>query len=741
MALSLSVTKRRPEKLISIPAQHILGEFRNPRVVTLEDAIIEPISKTLMLEPLYNPTNYPWGKASYRLVGSASTNFLDLTQVFGREGKHVCHRVTNDSTEWAAYLEQGAAQIQAFRGFYFAFFWYRPPSSVTYPRLDFFPRLNLNHQHPTTADYLTPIGFRIDGNNNFDVYELGERTLCEWDSEPDPSLDLQYRHELASREQVIGPYNRWLTMWIQPLDEEQFIVSADWLRDGGFLYHSTIEHDFDLFPEGSAGIRSPNGGGAMWQICPCEYETDGHIISQEQTRLVADTTYPTNTLETYMGTNTIAGVSLLDEDDAVISSGDEIDTWKYKVTLQSSDGKDTPRVFRVEIDWQAELEAPAAASEDVSSDVVALSLNIGADSHGREGTLKLRNPNTPGDYDDWLLEPRLRFDCDIHGEDLVTLYSDNPSFEMWRIATQPEREIPIIEWEVSDRWRLLYDEIIVDAEDYGGQQLSVAITNLLTWAGWESADLDIDTCTVTLPDEKKGGRARNRPPDGARVADVLQQWHRDYAANWTMRISRDNKFQFKEPGTVSIGRTFYRSLSEGSSIYDAAYQDWTDGGAAPEDEPQASDYAYAVEKGMKVTVNTRDFYNEIWVVGEDERTGKPITALHLDPQSMNDPTYENYVGQRKLAIYVNPALNRQDKVDWVLAELVKFAGDLRKQVAFKARFDPTLLPNDYIKIHGMSETWRVLTVNPPIERGNVVPRLDRTIHCDYVAEEWPTEAT
>ena len=396
-------------------------------------------------------------------------------------------------------------------------------------------------------------------------------------------------------------------------------------------------------------------------------------------------------------------------------------------------------MFRVEIDWQAELEEPALAQVDVSADVIGLSLNIASDSHGREGTLKLRNPNTPGDYDDWLLEPRLRFDCEIHGEDLVVLYSDNPVFDMWAIATQPDRQIPIIEYEVSDRWRLLYDEIIVDPQDYGGKQLSDAITELLEWCGWEAADLDIDECTVTLPDEKKGGRAKSRPPDGARVADVLQEWHRDYAANWTMRISRDNKFQFKSPGSVTISRTFYRSLSEGATAYDAAHQEWEDESGEPEDEPQSSDYQYAVEKQFRVVVNTRDFYNEIWVVGEDERTGKPLTALYIDPQSMNDPTYENYVGQRKLALYVHPALNRQDKVDWVLAELVKFAGTLRKTATFKARFDPTLLPYDFIKIHGMSETWRLLSVRPPLERGNTIARLDRTVHCEYVAEEWPTE--
>lgn len=754
MPLSLSAVRRRPERLVSEPAQCLLGEFRNPRGYALGGAIIEPHSNCVMLEPVFNPADYAWGIDDYKFAGATADEFLEVEYVFGQPGTHIMRTITNDATPWAAQLASDGPTIASFRGIWISFFWWRPLATMKYADVDFWPRIDHTVINTATGGGLAPIMFSIDGNFNFDVFEVPWTTEQEWIDAPLEELWWpypDYRHALHSRERSIGPYNRWLTMWVQPIDEMQFVVSADWLEGGGFLYRSQHEHEFDLFPEGGAGIRLDAGGAVAWQICPCEYKTVGNLMSDLQTRAIVNTRYPDIRTKEYLGHDGSAvDVILVDGSGEEIIEGDEIDTWAFAAKLSSANGYDTPRLFAVEVDWDVAVTEPEADVVDISADVMSFDLGLSADDHGRSGKLRLRNPGTPGEYDDWLQEAVQQIDLSIHGTALAKVFTQNPKFAMWLIGTQPEREIPVIEFDIVDTWGRLETEIVKDGRDYAEWNLSDAIEDLLLRAGFAEEDLDIDPLAFQLPRNTNGESSGSRPSDGMRLSELLTQWHDEYASTWIMRIDAAGKFLFKQPGAVEVARVFYRSLTEGNEVYQVEHEAWqeawdawaADPESLPEDEPVEpllADYTYAVEKQLDVTVNTRDFFNEIWVIGLDERTQKPVIASYIDLMSMGDPTYENYVGQRRLMIYVNSALNRQNQVEWALEEFRKAYGVLRREVVFSARFDPLLLPGDYVRIHGMPETWKLLDVNPDFSRGNVVPRLDRTVHCQYTAREWPDE--
>jgi len=736
MALSLTVTKRRPQRHIDEPAQSVLGEPRNPKLMTLDNVIVEPLSKCMMLSPIYAPENYEWGYDAYTYTGTGVTSddFMTLDYVFGRAGKHVMRREVNSTTAWSARLSS-SLPIAAFRGTYINFFWWRPPSSVEAPNFDIFPRVCLGVNHPTGGGTFSPFGLRIDGDNNLNVYESQHRTVAEWQADPTGyTMPLVYSHALESRERVIGPYNRWLTMWVQPLDTTKFLVKADWLTDGGFIFTSDVEREYDLFPEGSAGINMASGGGAMWQITPCEYETSGTAISQPNTRLVPSVTYPDISTEKYDGADTSVAVTLLDDEDVLIADGDMIESWKYDAALTGL-GTDTPRVFRVNVEWDATLTALEAEEVDVSANVMDIQVNLSADNHGREGTLVLRNPGTPGDYDSWVIDPLLEFNINLHGEDLMVAFGENPSFDLYKIGSDTDRAVPIVSWEIGDAWRQVQQAIVKDSPDYADMALSAAITKALKGAGWRTADLDIDECTFKIPKTDYGDKATSRAAEGIRLSEQLSRWQEDYARTWDLSVTRAGVIQFKEPGAITIARTFYMSRTQGAAAYVAAVAKYDDEGG---DEPVEGDYAYYVEKGLRIGVNTRDYRNEIWVVGFDPRKSRSLVAVFMDPRSMKDPTYENYVGQRRLLIYANSELNRQDAVNWVLAEWKKFYATLRKQTTFRARLDPLLLPGDYVMIEGLTPTWKIQHISIPVARGNVAPRVDQTVHVDYSVVEWPT---
>jgi len=731
----LSVIKKKPNRLVLKPNQTVIsspGE-KETEIWVYEDAVVEPLSKCVMLEPIYSPQNYMWGLGAYTF--SDPEEFTILENVYGRQGIHVMRRDFADASPWYASLSPSLS-IEAYRGVYLGLFWARPNASVIVPNLDILVRFSPNILHPSGACW-TPIAFRMVSEGYLDVYEAHWRTITEWQEDPEgTSLRRAYRHPMESRERNIGPYNKWLTMWIQPLDEKQFLVRADWLLNGGFVYKSSIEREYDLFPDGGVAIRSYVGGGAAWQFCPCEYATSGYILSEVKSRSVEDTVLPTTTISGYVPASTVATVDLYTPEGETLTSGVPFTQWRYKLSL-SGNGQDTPRVFGVTFDWEAEISEAEQEPEDVSDDVIEIQISMSKDNITREGSLVIRNPaqsENCGKYDRWLQEPYVMFDIDINNEDFAVVYGENPSFNAF--STQKDLLAPTIEYRIRDGWSILDYAIVKDSPDYGGMKLSDAIKRALTDIGFFESDLDIDECTFELPKEDNGQRTVSRAADGIKLSELLVRWHDDFASNWKMGFTRDGKFQFKSPSEPVVSRTFYLSRAQAEMSYNRDIEKYNEEGG---EEPNPEDYQYFVGRNMNITLNTKDFRNELWVIGLDKTTGKPIISSYIDSRSMNDPTYENYVGQRRLLIYVNGSLNTEELTNWVLAEWKKFYCVVRRNISFTARFDPLLSPGDYIKIDGISGLWRLESIGVAITRDNIVPRLGQIINTQYTAVEWPEQ--
>lgn len=717
--IDMSVKIRPPQSIISRNVEaYCSSPADNWRNFVFSNTYVDDFSQCVMLKHSNNPEKYPWGKGDYDLSPNADTKWIEASDVNSRGGKSIGWSGTPLNTPWTIYT---STNIDMLRGVNVSILWHRSSGEVN-PSIEIFPRINTSVT--TTINGRTygfcPFHFQIDSENNFIVKEYPYDDYTAFNTAADTSLLQEvYSHALVTSPTGLG--SKWMRFWIQPLSSSDLLVTSNVLSGGGFVYRSALEREnINMFPRGKTGVRCLSGGLSQVQITPTDYEETGTFMGDVIFKQETNDEYPTvNVFGWSKSTgfldnvvipagSSVGGISFKIINPATMeeipaTGTPEFGSFMYKITMEA-DGNVTPVVNDVVCTFEQELGTDLSDEIDVSEDVISIRDNDSSEFAGYSADIVIRN--TDGIYNNIALRPANEIDVDIDGVDRAVLYTLNPSYEMFSTPMQGALKL---EWACGDGFELLKNTLVFAHPPYDGQLVSSAITDFAKRVGIPEAKLDIaETTGVYLPKKRYNEDFQFKPVDGSTAFDFLQQLQEWFTGVWTLRFSGDGKLTLEDTSSVVIAKTYYMTPTAGQ---------------------------FQVYQKPKVELMHDQFYNEIWVVGKDYRSGKSITAAYVNKPSQSDQSADDYVGKRNLMIVVT-RINSQEILNWICSELTKFHGVIRARMTFKTKFDPSIRVGNYIKINEFASTWKIQSVSTNIE--HTTEDQNGNVHdCEITAIQWP----
>lgn len=344
--------------------------------------------------------------------------------------------------------------------------------------------------------------------------------------------------------------------------------------------------------------------------------------------------------------------------------------YKYTATLSTTNPKRTPYLRAVRLDFGPTNRTATGANVAVDEYIREIEERLSEDDTTRE--LRFLARNLDGLLDSYRDRANLPVQLRVAGNLRFVGVSDVPQALLGR----PEW----LEVQCVDRWRKLQNALLTDAETYDGQSHTEVVTKVCQRAGLPEDELDIAGDDYPLP-ESEDSSPLWQPQNGQSAADFILMV-RDNFSGWRVGFKSDGKFFYQPVPTSTDPEAFFHSATQ-----------------AAEEGGGASAHHYPIY-GLHRVVDQSQHRNEIWVVGEDQATGEVLAANYTDFSSMNDPTYRFYVGERRVLVYIDPALNTQAAVNWVCRTLADRYARFRIYAAFESEFDGVLVPGDAIQVDG-----------------------------------------
>jgi len=646
------------------------------------------------------------------------------------------------TTPWSVYTANDPEHhLARNQGVIFSFTWHRPAVD-TAPGLRFYPRVDPTRyiQSGNFYFYFSPFSLVIDSDLRLRVYEYPHDTYDPWVANYQVVMTEVYRHPLVVNAETLA--DKWHTLWVQPVSNDEVRVISDILLDDGFLYRSTVTRsNIPMTPIGVAGVSSNQGGIGSVNICPLTVTGTGSFKGQTQSKSASDTTYPSLKVfgwsPTIVANNGDLDNQLVDPDTGYggitykvysvatvggvetetlvpTTGGPEFKDFKVEVTLTPTLNV-SPSVNDIVVDFAETTQTNTDPSVDVSADVVALQESVSSDFGSARTKIQIRNQN--GIYNALAERPVNEIDFDIAGVDRATLFTLNPSYDWFKT---PRQSALTLDWECGDGFAYLQRELCVQHPPYDGMLLSDALTEFIGRLGFGADRLDIDaTPDVYLPKKRGKDNYLFKPEDGSCAADFLRQLHEWFRSAWTCRFDGDGKFCFKDASALTVARTYYPA-----SLY----------------KPTPDDYV--IYGDAKVELMHDQFYNEIWVVGKDPRDGRPMVVTRQNLPSQTDKNAADYVGRRLLLIAITK-INRLDYLTDILTEYWKHLGVIRSRITFNTRVDPNLHEQDFISIYGVAHLWRVECITNDVQVENTASSVINSTTpvirgAQITAIQWPT---
>lgn len=410
-------------------------------------------------------------------------------------------------------------------------------------------------------------------------------------------------------------------------------------------------------------------GQAIVQMAPMRYATAGTIYSAAQMMRFAPGTVG-GSVTMYSGTPGYGTVSVAG---TIVTAGGS--AWgtadtvaRCRVTL-AGNGIASPWVYGARADWDATLGTVPAAP------LVATVLT--------RQQARLTVDETPGEV---RLEFGVAYPETLEGSalPLARTLSNRPvqlqlgGTTIWRGRTEAPRwqeacsdEARTLTLTARDYWAVLERYRMAEPTPLDGLNLGSAVASLVQMAGFGTAQLDIGSVDFTLPrsDSESRGEWALIPKVGDTPAEWLTRIHEDYAATYMMGWAPSATgpvFRFKSPdamGSASVGTV---RLTVGTL--------------------DASNVARSID-----TQTLPPEANDIWVVGADPRTRRPIVSHRADidsqdPELAGTARPANWLGEPVKFGWVNPAIQTQGVANWcadilyerlaVEREIIEFEADL-----------------------------------------------------------------
>lgn len=725
-----------------------VGDWR-ARKAYANGIVYEPLISAYMLQPQGYSNYFQWPASYYDAYpGTVEQQWITVHDCWGEYGTYwLCRREAvrggGGRGRWAVYLKPGAATLAKDTGVYYDMYLMPPSGNPTHGRLNgiiFYPRVDPNYS-VTDSDniprYWAPYRC-ILYNDRFVLQEIsGDPTTPPAEGTAEYYLHYQTVYEHSFQEgldMAVDFYCKRQRIMFLPIREDQLIVKADFLKDGGFVYRTDLTRDgFNIFNEGVAGVVVDNAGSVFMQIVPVRFPDQGVFysgvrqVSGAGDFTAGDATVSVETSAPASG-GYIVGYSICDVYGNAFDPADVVDEFRYRLQIDVTDNRYTPTVDEVSISWDTETTSKSFSPSYIEDDIMSLEESSSVDQRNLTVRMVIRDPD--GTYESWADRTSIAFDYDW-----VETTGDDPPVEttthramLYLDEVSYDKETPALEIVCRDGWRRLDEILLGDVPKGDGKKYTDYVRELLLWGGWPAEKIsfvdqngDPYEDAIELPEANAGSDPAYMPQPGTSFTEFFARLHEEFAPEDIVYIDGDGVFTIvKGDGyTPSIKRTFYWTHEEAESA-----GDW---------------YATIDKNSWSEGLLVKDFRNLIWVVGA-LRGDTPIMAYYADEDSVINESADNYTGEWRMMIYINSALRTQEAVNWVCRSLAHQYGRVRRVAEFTSHFYPDLRVGDFISIDDTDVTyWQITSMRYSITPSTLYIDEDggeRVAKCTYSVKEW-----
>lgn len=624
----------------------------------------EPVSETILLYPTIDPEDTT--EENWNLSGAT---FLRAT--------------SPDTEKWGLFQSAAQANVQTWAESKFAV--ERNGSFSIYLYL-FHPPSGQSQAHRMEIFFGGRYRLTLAPGEEAVLSRAGERT---WEQGGETGYD--YATD-AYTEVLRGPllpdhtdlYDRWHRLWFAPLKRDRVVIKSD--VETGLVWKEP-----DLLEEEGEGVTyhtstfaarvrvAVSGGAWAFGFGRTKFATAGTLESPTIELGYITTFDPTTRLRYQARPGASASLDVLSRADGDAFSP-PANRFAYRISL-AGPGTATPSVYRTEVRFPPTQRDRAASFINASSDVLALREGLSLDADGAQLSFDL--DNSSGLFDTKRGRSNLRVEFS---------YGGLPRFRGFSVRSEyRDGPGPRLSFVCSDGWKRLEHARLNHSRIFDGELHTDAVREICLLAGLKPEELNIAEDTYSLPEADDDHWPLFQPRDGESAAAFLR-YLRDSFSGWRMGFDPQGRFSYQPP---EVG-AFKRAFSHGRPL-------------APGELP-----IYELEEEVDET----GYANEIWVLGMAD-SGEVLAAYYVDFSSMLDPDYLFYVGERRLLVHVDAALNTQEAVNWVCRTIAENTTRFRKYVALVSEFDSTLIPGDAVTVSGEPYIVRSMTTT-------LLPRKSRT---------------
>jgi hypothetical protein len=426
----------------------------------------------------------------------------------------------------------------------------------------------------------------------------------------------------------------------------------------------------------------------------------------------------------------------IDEDDFIIETPtvdfhENKPYIKTKVTLSRKDTAphhkhETPVFYRVEGKVASRRDVKSNEGFSFYNDVIELTHTHS--ETGLSGTLKLRNAQK---YKVYRRAFNIPFEFVIDGNNYLSCVCLPGKWEPKNKGNQ------YLEFGLTDWSKWLKTALCYDLKKLDGRQISDAVKDILISVGFnpDGSGWDIDDAPVESEEDysKKKlhklseGKMDEEATNVSNVTKSAWEWL-EYLQNqtscasipnkWVMgfrpylnpdTLLWENRFYFKNPDKMNLTpvKEFYPDYA--SAVWEGAaplnaYRAVHRGYSEEISEPEANAVFVAGLKKADTVSPTPPPEGDNAEDSETEEDAIVLPALQEDKPSQKPQTTfanrpRNWLGERRLVLYIDPALNTQALVDRVCATLFKRLRVARLKATFEAEWEPSLRLWDIVRIY------------------------------------------
>lgn len=320
----------------------------------------------------------------------------------------------------------------------------------------------------------------------------------------------------------------------------------------------------------------------------------------------------------------------------------------------TGDGDGTYGVYSVDAYYTPDPVNTADEPVDITEHITALSLAVGEDGVTSVSIEAKRSALIAAGMEQPTITTDRPIRVAIGAVDIFRGYLGSPQITYEEADTTLDRST--LEYQGQDRSGIFDTTTFVESVPYDGVTMQAAVEDLMMLAGFDTADLYMDTNSVRLSDspDVSFGRWSMAPEAGETVGDVLQKIRMGNASTWItgwVPTLSGYTYQWRDP----------KQLSDTPAM--VLYQKRSDAVAAG--------VAAALAPSRLVREMASHYEppeaNGVYVVGRDSR-GNLLSAFAVDGDAQEPATLpadrpRNWRGRPVIAVYQDPALKEQLLVD------------------------------------------------------------------------------